>query len=304
MSLVLATHLIAPLAMAQSTSATLSTADATSTLDAEKLLKNKKFAEDREITDAKLRADAGSVSRYSLKFNLAYYGPIVNDLSAQDQPNPDGVAGTYETAIAGSLGGRFRIDPAHSISLGSGLKAIHPFGDMDRIDLSNPFLSFDSMNRVGNLQMRNSPGISAITIPNYTKLGEYGSVSYDFSSVYNFGTSPWAVGLDANVGLFLYKRGYETADKKATSYNISAAPNVKYNFSDKFSVNSSVQFSWMNPRQTTDRYTLWNKTASQRVGLGYAYTRDIYIAPYLNLFPTRLALDTTTINIATIFSVL
>ncbi len=36
---------------------------------------NKQFADDKEITDAKMKADAGSLSKYSLSFSLSYYGP-------------------------------------------------------------------------------------------------------------------------------------------------------------------------------------------------------------------------------------
>lgn len=293
--------------------ATTSSSDnSTTTLStsASSILSNKKFEEDKDITDAKLRADSGSLSRYSLKFNLSYYGPTLNDFSVQDQPNPDGSIGTYETAIAGSFSGRYRIDPSHSISVGTGIKAIHPFGDMDRFDLSNPFMSYDIMNRFGNLQMRNSPGISAITIPNYTKVGEYGSASYDMSMIYNLGVSRWAVGTDFNIGYYLYSRDYRPGSVKAggdgaaSAYSVSLSPMVKYNFTDKFSMNTSLGFSWLNPRSRDNLSVLLNRTITERLGMGYAFTRDIYFAPYLNFYPNRLAMDTTTINVSTIFSIL
>jgi hypothetical protein len=49
---------------------------------------------------------------------------------------------------------------------------------------------------------------------------------------------------------------------------------------------------------------LWNKTVSLRLGLGYAFTRDVYFAPYVQSYVTKLALDTTSINVSGVFSVL
>lgn len=270
------------------------------------VLKNKKFEEDHLITDAKLRADEGSFSKYSLKFNLSYYGPTVSDFSAADQPNPDKSPSPKETAIGGSFGGRYRIDPRHTISVGSGLKAVHPFHGMERVDLNTPYLSYDVSSRVAGVQMRNSPGISYVTIPNYTRIGEYATLDYNFSAVYDLGASGFAVGNDISFGYYLYNREYQRADGKASRSTISTSPFVKYNFSDKFSVNTSIGLSWYNPRsrEKADSLVLLNSSVTQRIGMGYAITRDIFFAPYLSLFPGKLATDTTTMNLSTIFSIL
>lgn len=265
---------------------------------------NKKFEENTEITDAKIKADAGSLSRYSLKFNLSYYGPTLGDISSKDQPNPDGSNGSYETSLGGSLGGRFRIDPKTTVSLGSGLKVIHPFHGAERTDLNNPYLSYDMTNKINGIQMRNSFGVSYITVPNYTAVGEYGGLNYDLSLSYDLGASGFAISMDSSIGYYLYKRDYVPSDKKATRSQISVYPGMKYNFSDKLSVNTSTAISVYNPRQKSNEFALLNKTVTQRLGLGYAYSRDIYVAPYLTLYPDRLATDTTTFNISTSFSVL
>lgn len=287
------------------TSGEISTADGSSSSTLKNALENKKFDDNHEITDAKLRADAGSLSKYSLSFNLSYFGPALSDLSAKDQPNPDGTVGTYETALSGTFGGRYRIDPITSISLGTGMKAIHPLNGMDRFDVNNPYVSYDMMSRWGNLQMRNSPGVSWVTIPNYTKVGEYGSMNYDFSAVYNLGYSPWALGLDSTLGYYLYSRGFITSDKRCAQYNISAYPNVKYNFSDRFNMYTSVGVSGWNPRMLPDNhFAIWSRSVTQRLGVGYAFRRDVYVAPYLNFYPSHPGPDGTTINVTTVFSLL
>ena len=265
---------------------------------------NKQFADDKEITDAKMKADAGSLSKYSLSFSLSYYGPTFGELDAKDQPNPDGSRGTYETAISGSLGGRYRIDSTQTISVGSGLRAVHPFHGMERVDLNNPFLSYGIVKRFGNLQMRQSGGVSYITVPNYKVIGEYGSLSYDLATVYNIKTSPYAIGLDLSLSYFLYDRDYIASDRSASRNSVALYPNFKYNFSDKTSMNTSLNISFANPRSRADEWALLPKTISQRLGVGYAYTRDIYLSPYVNFFPDKLSLDRTTINFSTVFSLL
>jgi len=269
------------------------------------ILQNKKFQENQNITDAKLKADSGSLSKYSLAFTLAYYGPTVGDLSAADQPNPDGSTGTYETSLGGSLGGRYRLNSRSSFSAGTGVKAIHPFHGMERFDTNNPYVNFSMSDRFQDIQMRNTVGISFITVPNYTKLGETAGLNYDTSMVYNIGTSPIAIGLDTSIAYYFYNRGYQPKDNKTTSlYNLAVYPNAKYNVTDKLNINTSVNFSFYNPRARFNQSVLLNRTISERLGVGYAYTRDIYFSPYLNFFPDNLSDDGTTINFSTVFSVL
>jgi hypothetical protein len=266
---------------------------------------NKKFQENTEITDAKLKAENGSLSRFSLAATLSYYGPTVGDLGAADQPNPDGTAGQYETSLGGSLGARWRLNPRMSFSAGTGIKAIHPFHGMERFDTNNPYLNFNLSDRIGEVQMRNSVGASIVTVPVYTKLGETAAFNYDNSLVYNLGLSGFAIGFDTSISYFVYNRGYEPKDSKSAAlYNVAVYPNLKYNISDKLSVNTSVNFSAYNPRIRANQSVLLNRTISERLGLGYAYTRDIYISPYVNFFPSNLSDDGTTINFSTVFSVL
>ena len=267
-------------------------------------LENKKFEENTDITDAKLKADAGSLSKFSLKFNLSYYGPTLGDLSAKDQPNPDGTIGTYETSLGGAMGARYRLDPKTSVSMGTGIKAIHPLHGMERFDVQTPYVSYDKAKRIFDFQTRSSVGASLTTIPNYKNVGQVGAFTYDFSSVYDLGISRVALGLDASFSIFLYNREYRLTDKSASRGAVQLFPTLKYNFSDRLSANTSTALSWLAPRSVSNETVLWNKTISQRLGLGYAFSRDVFIFPYLTLFPTKLAFDTTTMNVSTVFSIL
>lgn len=275
------------------------------------ILKNKKFEDDKEITDSKLKADSGSLSRYSLKFSLSYYGPPVGDLSNEMQPNPDGSVGTYETALGGSIGFRYRIDSKSAVSLGTGVNAVTPVQGVKRYDVKNPFLSYDRNARIDNVQMRNSFGVTAVTNPAYRDIGEYAGLNYDNSLVYNIGTSGFAVGVDTSLSYYLFERGIKEGNSRdakkeaaAGRYSLGFYPQIKYNFTDKFNTYTSLAINFNNPRGTEDHTVLWNRTLSQRVGFGYAFTRDIYFAPYFNFYPKSFTADSTTVNFSTTFSIL
>lgn len=267
-------------------------------------LKNKKFEDNREITDSKLKADSGSLSRYSLKVSLSYFGPPVGDLSNKYQPNPDGSIGVYSTSLGGSISGRYRLDKRSAISVGTGVSALTPFHGVERTDVKTPFISYDRSTRVGEVQMRNSLGGSVTTIPNYRDVGQVGTLSLDNSLVYNIGDSGFATGVDVDFSYFLYERDYRPSDRKSSTYHLGVFPQLKYNFSDKVNVYTSVAMSFWNPRATDDASVMLNKTLSGRLGMGMAFTRSIYFAPYLNFYPDNLRADTTTVSFSTVFSIL
>jgi hypothetical protein len=283
--------------------------EATSTTTGSSLLKNKKFDDSLTLTDAKLKAEAGSLSRLSMKASLSYFGPTFGDLSEAEQPNPDGSVGNYSQAIKGSISARYRLSPDSTISAGTGIAFIKPFHGWTRTDVSNPFISYDFSSRFGKLQMRNSPGLTISTVPNYTAIGQIGGVSWDNSLVYGI-AGGLALSFDTSLNYWIFNRGYKAGEPKkggdgnASLYSISWYPGLKYNFSDSFNVNTSAGFSLQNPRSAFDDTVLWNKTVSLRLGVGYAFSRDVYFAPYVQTFVTKLALDTTTINLAGVFSVL
>ena len=201
------------------------------------------------------------------------------------------------------------MSPDSTVSAGTGISFIKPFHGWDRTDVSNPFVSYDFSDRFGKLQMRNSPGITISTVPNYTAIGQIGGVSWDNSLVYGIGGG-FAISFDSGFNYWIFNREYRPGsikkggDGTASQYSISWYPGLKYNVTDTFNINTSAGFSLQNPRSAYDATTLLNKTVSLRLGLGYAFSRDVYFAPYIQSYVTQLALDTTSINVAGVFSVL
>lgn len=300
--------LILPLLTALSMSAfaettTMTAPAGTTTQKADSILGNKKFEENNEITDARLKAEEGSRSKYSMKFSLSYSGPPVGEPLAKEQPNPDNNPGDYSTSIGGSVGLRYRFNPKEALSAGTGLSALTPFHGIRRFDVKTPYVSYDVSNRIADVQMRNSYSASVTTVPNYLDIGQVGGLGYSNSLVYNIGESGVALGLDTNLDYFVYNRDYIKTDGKASKYHIGFYPNLKYNFSDKFSVNTSVAIMYQNLRSWTDDVRLANKTRTGRLGAGYAITKSVYFSPFLNYYLEDFSWDTTTLNFYTTFSI-
>lgn len=268
------------------------------------VLGNKKFEDNTDITDAKLKADMGSLSRYSLKFSLVYLGPGITDLSNPSQPNPDPIPCVCDTSFGGSISTRYRIDGKSTIGVGTGLSALTPLQGAKRYDVKNPFISYDSSSKVQDIQVRNSISLSAVTNVTYRNVAETSGIGLDNSLVYDLGLSRIAIGIDSSLSYYLFERGYDKLDRETTRYSLSFYPTTKYNFSDRLNVTTSLALGFYNPRKSDDSLILKNKTLSQRLGVGYAFTRDIYLNPYLNFYPGQFNTDTTTINVSTTFSVL
>lgn len=312
--LIAALVFLASAANAQTSSTTLSTTTpATATSDVAvqesttkigEVLKNKKFEDDKDITDSKLKADSGSLSRYSLKFSLSYFGPPIGDLSNEKQPNPDGSIGNNDTALSGSISGRYRIDSKSAVSMGTGISSLTPFHGSKRTDVKTPFLNYDRNARLGDVQMRNSYGVSVTTVKEYLDVGQYGTLSYDNSLIYNLGTSGFAVGLDSSISAFLYNRDYEKKDRTAGRYYVGFYPQVKYNVTSKFNMYTSLALGFTNPRALDDQWAMLNRTMTGRLGAGYAFTRDIYFSTYLNYYPKDARTESTTVSFSTVFSIL
>ena len=84
--------------------------EATSSVKASSIRKNPAFVDENKASDPKLRAENGSMSRYSLKGDLSYTGPSLGNLSAPNQPNIDGAVGNFAQTFGGSLSVRYRFN--------------------------------------------------------------------------------------------------------------------------------------------------------------------------------------------------
>jgi hypothetical protein len=155
--------------------------------------------------------------------------------------------------------------------------------------------------------MRNILSASGVTTPEYVASGEYATSTYEIDTVEDLGTTRFSVGFDSKIDYFFYNRPFDPkakSDRGAAQDYLSFYPNLKYRVTEKMNLNTSLAIMFYNPRQLTDHYALWNRTLTQRIGLGYSFARDIYLSPYITVYPNNLRTENTTFNLAAAFSVL
>ncbi len=280
------------------------TSSKTPTMASDLKIQNRKFEDTREITDAKMRADLGSLSRYSFKLDLGYNGPTIGKPLEKDLPNPDNMRRVNATNIKGNISGRFRLDSNSAVFLGGGLSALYPFHGMGRMDINTPQIGYDMFHRVGDAQMRNAFGVSFETVPTYQAVGIAGGLNYIGSTLFDLGTSGFASGMDLILFYKVYNRAYLPTDGNTPRYTAILSPSLKYNLSDRASIGTNLGFAFWNPRALGNTTALLPQTAIQRLSFGYAFKKTVFVAPYLNFYPSKLAMDTTTINLSTVFSLL
>lgn len=278
------------------------------------LLNQKKFEEDRRITDIELKAEAGSLSRYSLKADLNYSGPPVNDLGDAEMPNPDNRARNNKTSLSGYAGLRVRLTPRDGINLSTGLRWFAPYQSLagEKVDLrpgektfdtASPQLSYDHTTRAGRLQYRTAAKTSVTTDAFYKNRGQIGQLGAEEFLKYNLGDSRWVAGLLVDASVFLFDRPYREGDGRVSNYFLSFIPSLEYKVSDRFNLKTSMAHSFANARLFGNWSTWERQQLTQRLGFGWAITRDVYVNPFLNYYVEHPALDTTALSMSTVFSI-
>ena len=285
------------------------------------ILRDKKFEEDKRITDLELRANAGSLSRYSTQFFLGYSGSAVNDLSEPNRPNPDNRPGDNRTFMSGSANVRYRFTPDVAMNFGTGVVFYTPYQavtgkEVDRpsnkknYGINNPVVSLDKTYKYGKTQMRSSGKISSTTDQDYKNRGQWAAVGYSQFFKYTPGDSRLILGMQVALEYFGYARDYapyvndkNKGDGTVSKYYLNFIPSVEYKISDSVNFNTSLGYPYQNLR-SDPQWVDWNHPLSTwRVGAGWAITREIYVNPYVNFFLETPAFNTASLNFNTTFSV-
>jgi hypothetical protein len=279
----------------------------------------KKFDENGKITDAELKSREGSLSLFSLKANFSYYGPTLDDLSAVNQPNLDGAVTGTAVGPSGSVGARYRFNPTTSVTLNAGLMDQYLFTNRPaKMDVNNPYVTYDKSFKVGGVQMVASPGVTWVTSNVYRASGEAAGLDARLYSSYNLGQSPISVGASTSASYYFFDRAYIPdhvagfskgkpiikGDGKVRQISITVAPVIKYNVTSKFNVNTSWGFNFFNPRYYESGVKMNSRVVNEWVGIGYAVTRNIYINPYIQFYPTQFNWKSATMNLSTVISLL
>lgn len=286
-----------------------------STLKVEEALKNRKFREDGRITDIELKAQAGSLSRYSLKFDLSYSGPPVDNLSDPQMPNPDNRPRPNRTSLGGFMGLRYRMTSNDALNLSTGMRWFTPYHQIagEHVDkrstdknyeFANPQLSYDRTYALAQTQMRSSVKASVITSDYYREQAENSSIGFAQGVKWTVPETRFILGNVLDFDYYFFDRDFRRGDaSNISTYSFSLIPSLEYKLTDALNLRASCAWSFSQLRRASNEWDWESLQPSARAGLGWAISRDIYFSPYLSFFTMRPSIRTTAASFSTVFSI-
>jgi hypothetical protein len=268
-------------------------------------------AADEAITNRKLRAETGSLSRWSASTSFDYSGGSLADPLNPERPNITAGSDVLTLqSLSGSVGIRYRISPLDSITARTGFFMTTPFHDSIRtndderkkdfkktnrqLNVSDPSLRFVHVDKVFKVQSVTTISGTLITNNQLANLGYESYWDIDQTFMYDFGKSGFSAGGSFYFGTYTLS---EDDDNLAT-YNVGFYPSLEYIISDTLNLRT-VLGQWVYQQSKGSPSDTWVKLkVYQSVGLGISITRDIFLYPNIQFIPTDIRSDRTNIALS------
>lgn len=263
------------------------------------LQKQKKDEVNADIQNKKMLAELGSKSKNSMSLSLSYNGGSLSKPFGKDRPNFSGEDSKVKAALGGSISYRRRLDKKSSLSLGVGVSVLQPFHPADKsagqdkytdkIDVSDPGISYSVSGKAGSLMMVNEVGASVITAQDERNIGLTSQIYYSNTLLGNLGKSGWQLGLASQIytSTFDTKTGrndVEIAGQDVTPYQtdlgVEFYPFLEYSFNDTYNFRTVFrQALFAHKRNLGNLSHMVRRSGSQSVGVGISVTRDVFLYP-------------------------
>lgn len=280
---------------------------------------------DSEITNARMRAEAGSKSKWSVKANLAYQGGSVEKPLDKKRPNyRNGTTGQALTYLTGTIGMAYRATDKDAIRLGTGITMLTPFhNNMDDIksnklagtddtkilNVSTPYIEYSRSFRTGNIM--HMPGVTyshATEQYDTDELKNVGAITLEHTIVADVAGSNFQPGLSLSLDYSIYKDGaqsfdYMKTDGARTDYNIGVYPFLEYSFNDTYSFRTVFGYFAFAHYRSEEAATLERLVSYQSMGVGISLSREIYLYPNVQFIPDDIRGDRTNIGLSSTLNV-
>ena len=272
---------------------------------------------DDDITNAKLRAESGSRSKFSVSATTDFKGGTVDAAFGTNRPQLVAEPGKQDnTSIDAGVGLRVRWNRHDSLTLGTNFGLNTPFqGHVDsaqpQFNVYDPEVAYNRVGKLGRVQSNGKIGLSPGTSSQSRDVDRVATLAASNVFVYAFDTKVTtglalegvynqhgsAPGGNAALNAQL-KQTYDHyyGGDARTGYALGIFPYVEYAFSDRYQLRTV--FGYFNFRHLygDDKTArLLRQSAFQSVGLGIALTRDVYVYPNLQFIPDDVRVDRTNV---------
>lgn len=275
------------------------------------------------ITNAKLRAESGSKSKYSISVNMNYSGSTLEKPLDKNRPNiTQGAALTNYSSIDGTVAAKMNVTKTDSLSLGIGIRAVTPFskntpeGAGQRLNASDPSLMYQKLSKIGGVQSVTVVGPTFFTSKDVRDTGTMGDLTLQQILAYDFNGSRFTLGGLAQVSARAFDKGVnsvcgvdaDTGDNvlcggSQSDYTAGLYPFAEFQISDALSLRTITGLYVYDHQRPEDRFLTFKKnTIYQSVGLGISVTRDIYVYPNIQFVPEYMRADRTNVALNTTFN--
>lgn len=276
---------------------------------------------DEEITNAKMRAESGSKSKWSVSLELALNGGNLEDPLGKVRPNYSGIA-TQDgaTSLAGEVGVSYRINAKNRLSLSTGVAVGTPFhSNMEEVsklkseggatDVSTPSISWGTSGRLGTTQNSLSVSYSHHTKQIYTDgYKMVGDLGVSHVVIFDIAGSNWQPGISTSIGNTFYSDSANADDvigndNRRADYYFGVYPFVEYAFNDRYSFRTVFRPLVYSHNRTDEAMTFEKDMYTQSLGVGIAVTRDIYLYPNMQFAPENLKPSLTNVGLSTTMNI-
>jgi hypothetical protein len=273
---------------------------------------------DEEITNAKLRAEMGSKSRWSMRSSVNYYGGTIQKAFSENRPNITAGANTATTAfMSADVAAKYRTTDRTSLNLGVGIHVDTPFhrtfnevtnsdtksahaGTGKLTSISNPYLEWNYAGKALGGQNFLQVSYTQMTEDFYVNtVGQTGQPSVSDQLVYELGNN--SLGIAATIYTDMYKNSdktytYNGAPQDREESGWYAVPFYEYAFNDKY--NFRTVFNWFNFSKSLKDNQYRQVVPQQSLGLGISVTRDFFLYPNIQFIPQDIRSDRTNVAVS------
>ncbi len=271
---------------------------------------NKVDEADQVITNRRLRAASGSLSKWSGNFAYNYNAGSIDQPLAAQRPNISSGANNLTLQnMTANMGLRYRFSTLNSITFAAGAFMTAPFQTTIKTD--NPALK-KRFDRTRQQLTVNDPNIIFTNLANFygyqvvtqftptlttnsqqRNQGYTGSFDWTSTVMKEIGSTGLSLG-----GALEYTRYFfDKTDKSLGANYLQIYPVAEYVINETLNLRTVLGYQWEQLRST--KYTNYTKLGVfQSVGLGISLTRNIFLYPNLQFLPSDMRSGLTNIGLS------
>lgn len=245
---------------------------------------------DEEITNAKLRAESGSKSKWSGSIAASYAGGSLEKPFSKDRPNPTRARIAPRVTMGGDMNVRYRVNKNQSFSAGVGYSLERPLHEAKKGDITNPRVGTNYVGKIGAVQSVSELQLIVTTDSDELEAGSVATIVPQQVFMYDVGTSKLSIGLaldgyytqynkDENKLVRIPPRGFRPAGDYQEDYGVGIYPLAEYAVTDKLQLRTVFRPWNFDHSPYDDGFKFSKKPWTQSFGVGYAVTRDVYLYP-------------------------